>query len=112
MRTGQRSRTSTLLSPLVLLTEEVSPSSPPTVGVCGSLPFLGTADYAGEFPTYGAGGINYGCDDGGVGMASPMREASATLVVSATVLDIVSVMEATPETDADVDVVESTDSMN
>ncbi|NP_001112382.2 chorion class B protein ERB4 precursor [Bombyx mori] len=39
-----------------------------SVGVCGNLPFLGTADVAGEFPTAGLGGIDYTCGDGAVGI--------------------------------------------
>ncbi|NP_001112381.1 chorion protein gene ErB.3 precursor [Bombyx mori] len=41
-----------------------------SVGVCGNLPFLGTADVAGEFPTAGLGGIYYGCGDGAVAITA------------------------------------------
>ncbi|XP_028042625.1 chorion class B protein M3A5-like, partial [Bombyx mandarina] len=34
----------------------------------GNLPFLGTADVAGEFPTAGIGEILYGCGSGAVGI--------------------------------------------
>ncbi|XP_012546877.2 chorion class B protein M2807-like [Bombyx mori] len=41
-----------------------------TVGICGSLPFLGAAAVEGSFLAAGAGDMNYGCGDGAVGIVA------------------------------------------